>query len=156
MVAHYRDRRVAMLLAEHLSFTFARTRGPRPVSRRRAPPMAAQSDRRRAARRRRARSRRHESPAPRAHDADARNGGDYTLTSTAKDVTQFVDTTLATWTVATDGTTAYNYIGTNVAIDSALRLASPLLRSWSGLEVVIVKAPRKSSRNGAAGVAAVS
>ncbi len=55
------------------------------------------------------------------NDTDARNAGDYTLTSTLANPTTNVDTTLTTWMAATDGSTAYNYVGATVAIDSTSR-----------------------------------
>jgi hypothetical protein len=50
---------------------------------------------------------------------DARNIGDYTLTSTATTTTQYIATNLTSWVAATDGSTAYNYIGATVNVESA-------------------------------------
>lgn len=58
---------------------------------------------------------------------DARNAGDYTLTSTATTTTQYVATNLTSWVAATDGSTAYNYVGATVTIDSADRWLTMVL-----------------------------
>ncbi|HMP08493.1 MAG TPA: PEP-CTERM sorting domain-containing protein, partial [Lacipirellulaceae bacterium] len=58
---------------------------------------------------------------------DARNGGDYTLTSTATTTTQYIATNLTSWVAATDGSTPYNYIGATVTIDSPDRWLTILL-----------------------------
>jgi hypothetical protein len=58
---------------------------------------------------------------------DARDGGDYTLTSTATTTTQHVDTRFTSWVAATDGSTAYNYIGATVTIDSPDRWLTMIL-----------------------------
>jgi hypothetical protein len=53
--------------------------------------------------------------------ADARNTGDFTLTSTATNPTQHVATNLTSWTASTDGSAPYNYVGATVSIDSSSR-----------------------------------
>jgi hypothetical protein len=58
---------------------------------------------------------------------DARDVGDHTLTSTDKSVTQNFSTTLTSWVAATDGSTAYNYIGATVTIDSTDRWLTILM-----------------------------
>jgi hypothetical protein len=63
------------------------------------------------------------------NDTDARNTGDYTLTSTAANPTQNVDTRLTNWVASADGSTnAYNYIGASVVIDSPNRWLAFLLK----------------------------
>jgi hypothetical protein len=58
---------------------------------------------------------------------DARNSGDFTLTSVAASPTQYIATNLTEWVAATDGSTAYNYVGATVNIDSTDRWLTFLL-----------------------------
>jgi hypothetical protein len=64
------------------------------------------------------------------NDADARNTGDYGLTTTDASAYQNVDTRLTNWVASVDGSTntAYNYIGATVSIDSTNRWLVVLLR----------------------------
>jgi hypothetical protein len=52
---------------------------------------------------------------------DARNAGDFTLSSVVVSATQHVATNLLNWVAATDGSTSYNYVGATVTIDSTDR-----------------------------------
>jgi len=61
------------------------------------------------------------------NDTDARNTGNHALTSTAASPTQNIDTRFTSWVASTDGSTAYNYIGATVAIDSTNRWLTILL-----------------------------
>lgn len=61
------------------------------------------------------------------NDTDARNVGNHALTSVAASPTQNVATNLTSWVAATDGSTAYNYIGGTVTIDSSNRWLTFLL-----------------------------
>jgi hypothetical protein len=61
------------------------------------------------------------------NDTDARNVGNFTLSSTTASPTQNIATNLTSWTAATDGSTAYNYIGATVSIDSPNRWLTFLL-----------------------------
>jgi hypothetical protein len=61
------------------------------------------------------------------NDTDARNAGNFTLTSTAASPTQNIETLLTSWVAATDGSAAYNYQGlasTNVALPQS---------NWTGV-----------------------
>jgi hypothetical protein len=54
-------------------------------------------------------------------DNEARNVGNLVPPSPATTATQNIDTRLTTWVAPTDGSTAYNYIGATVTIDSPER-----------------------------------
>ena len=55
------------------------------------------------------------------NDTDARGIGNFTLVTTNANPTQNIDTRLTSWTPATDGSTAYNYITATVSIDDTNR-----------------------------------